>query len=128
MKRWKEEVELLQEEMRRVKATFTYLSELWQSRTSTADWDLPQWSDYAQGTVYRLDPVTVAGRIAYARKQSYQFRKLHEDCINAWRFVDDYLRSAGATPLVPPDIMLEEDEREGERGGEGGFDADDDDV
>ncbi|PPQ76066.1 hypothetical protein CVT26_004585 [Gymnopilus dilepis] len=72
--RWKEEVELLQEEMRRVKEFFQTRAQQWEdlARSDSGNWALP-------GVIW--DRSTVEGRTAYARGQASQFKAMKDRCI-----------------------------------------------
>lgn len=65
---WLEEVELLQEEMMRVKAFFGTWTEMWHQQVK------------ASGTRTDLDPVVKRGMEAYLREQAGQFQAMHGCC------------------------------------------------
>ncbi|KAG6836139.1 hypothetical protein H0H93_011016 [Arthromyces matolae] len=74
--RWSEEVELLQEEMRRIRQFLSWESDLWISRTTTAS---------------NEDPTVVEGMNAYAQSQGHLRRKLVERFEDMWREVPQIL-------------------------------------
>ncbi|PPQ96620.1 hypothetical protein CVT26_010684 [Gymnopilus dilepis] len=86
--RWKEEVELLVEEMRRVKEFFLTKAKDWETLAvlSSADWGLPS---------VVQDQATVDGRVAYAKEQSAQFSAMREHCLDVWKGVDEYVKQSG---------------------------------
>ena len=70
--RWREEVELLKEEMERVKRFFKTCSLEWSSLAS----------DHLD--VSPIDLVEIEGRQAYALEQSDQFDRMHDHCISTF--------------------------------------------
>ena len=87
--RWAEEVELLQEEMKRVK---------WFFETQAG-----RWAAHA-GAVGKTNPVTdlamAEGLRAYANEQSAQFHVMRSRCEHLWRYVDVYV-ALGWGEVVP---------------------------
>lgn len=69
--RWSEEVELLQEEMRRTKEYFVWHAEWWEGHAGPYD----HRSDFAEGVH------------AYAQRQASIRRRMRDWCVNAWRYV-----------------------------------------
>ncbi|KAG2746553.1 hypothetical protein P692DRAFT_201658994, partial [Suillus brevipes Sb2] len=67
--RWKEEVELLQEEMQRILQFFDWEAMLWDERANQS------WSE---------GPAEREGRIAYARRQPALRRALSVTCHSSW--------------------------------------------
>jgi len=88
---WSEEVELLQEEMRRVKAFFEARAGAWDQQRN----GLGKRGD---------DPAIIGGMEAYARNQAAQFRAMRAHCEHTWRLVDEYVHGFGQGPTVPPEI------------------------
>lgn len=70
--RWREEVELLREEMERVKRFF-------KTRSS-------QWLSLAPGNfdVFPVDQATIEGQRAYALEQSAQFERMYAHCVKTF--------------------------------------------
>ncbi len=70
--RWSEEVDLLQEEMRRTQEYFS--------------WHADSWEKHARSPSSDLDDVT-EGMRAYAHRQASIRRKMRDYCRTAWRYV-----------------------------------------
>ncbi|KAF8234662.1 hypothetical protein L208DRAFT_1434610 [Tricholoma matsutake] len=87
--RWAEEVELLQEEMKRVKRFF--------------ETQAGRWAAHADA-VGKTNPVTdlamAEGLRAYANEQSAQFHAMRSRCEHLWRYVDAYV-ALGRGEVVP---------------------------
>ncbi|TFY58982.1 hypothetical protein EVJ58_g6062 [Rhodofomes roseus] len=82
-KRWSEEVELLQEEMRRVQAYHQWKADEWLKKTNPLPM-LP--ADYHEGLS------------AYAQRQAEVRTSMRLFCQRAWRDVDTYVATANAAP------------------------------
>ncbi|KAJ7764813.1 hypothetical protein B0H16DRAFT_1310446 [Mycena metata] len=113
-RRWKEEVMLLEEEMRRVIVTFKY---------NASSWD-------ARGQVIRVgevDEVFAEGAIAYAIKQGRMFRQMAEDAKTT--FTEERLANGKKRRVRRPvvadraDSGSEGEDDEGEGEGEGDWDG-----
>lgn len=74
--RWSEEVELLVEEMRRIKAFFL--------------WDATRW-DERKTKVCIGDAENLEGFRAYASRQAWIRRALHNRCADSWKDVPKFL-------------------------------------
>jgi hypothetical protein len=99
--RWREEVELLQEEMRRVQESLVHQATAWRERTTdVASWCLPK---------VPADPLFDAGRIAFARGQQEQFTLMAAHCSTLWANVAGYVQSEGRCDIVPHSKMREDD-------------------
>ncbi|KAF8871631.1 hypothetical protein BD779DRAFT_1453711, partial [Infundibulicybe gibba] len=99
--RWREEVELLQEEMRRVRAFFEHRAHTWEMRL-----------DYVKrGGPLGLfsDPATLEGRMAYAQRQAAQFRAMRSHCDKLWTSIDTYTQT-GTGPIIPPVFFTDDDD------------------
>lgn len=96
--RWDEEVQLLQEEMRRVRAFLT-----WQ-----ASWWIEQ-EDLRRDTV---NPVHQEGISAYARRQAHLRLALNAHFEHLWRFVDNWV-CMGDVPADREDSDGEQSQDEG---------------
>lgn len=70
--RWSEEVELLQEEMRRVSAFLEWQTEWWEDRASPRTW---------------LDGMENEGVSAYAHRQAAIRRAMRTRCTSIWSVV-----------------------------------------
>lgn len=89
--RWSEEVQLLQEEMRRTKDFFAW----------HADW----WENIGPTSERRVD--IVEGMRAYAHRQASIRRKMRDWCANAWRYVSAWVcLGQGAVDVVDPTAPL----------------------
>lgn len=105
--RWQEEVELLQEERRRILAFFEYRASEWEKKggnlnTEGDAWMLPN---------VPYDAVAIAGREAYARQQAHQFRLMRNHFLSVWANVDKYHSSNGqdkSISILPSNIVLQE--------------------
>lgn len=75
-KRWAEEVELLQEEMRRVLAYF--------------DWHARVWIERGNGWA-EIDDEQREGLVAYAHRQAAIQQSLHDHAKHLWRYVPQYV-------------------------------------
>jgi len=119
--RWKEEVELLLEERRRILRFFDHHSREWERLAEgEQDWMLPG---------VRFDNLSICGRIAYAKKQAAQFQRMRTHCIRLWANIAIYVASNGEMPLpkylVPRHMVygaedgddIDEAEEHGEEGG-----------
>ncbi|KAG6914738.1 hypothetical protein DXG01_015688 [Tephrocybe rancida] len=95
--RWQEEVLLLTEEMRRVKAFFSSMQAEWLSRSSTT-----------VNTGIYDDGATKEGRSAYAFGQAAMYREMERRCLHLWRHVDEFVK-LGSGVLIPEDIQEEEE-------------------
>ncbi|KAF5329091.1 hypothetical protein D9611_014283 [Ephemerocybe angulata] len=97
--RWAEEVELLEEEMRRVLATFEHRAAGWDEKAESS---------------HSSDPALTEGRVAYAKGQAAQFRAMGQRCKELWALVPQYVASGGRTPLSEKErLVWEKREREG---------------
>ena len=101
--RWREEVELLQEERKHILLFFEYQASEWQKRSQRDEevWMLPG---------VRYDPVAVDGREAYARHQAHQFREMVSHFRAVWRNIDAYISSNGQednVSIYPPEVELD---------------------
>ncbi|KAG6819829.1 hypothetical protein H0H93_008178 [Arthromyces matolae] len=74
--RWAEEVELLQEEMRRIRQFLSYESDAWISRATTA---------------HHEESVVLEGMLAYAQSQAHQRRNLLERFEGMWKEIPQIL-------------------------------------
>lgn len=93
--RWAEEVELLQEEMRRVLQFFDTQAKWWE--VQAVPWD----SD---------DVGTSQGRCAYAAQQANLRRRLHSHFAHLWRHVKAYITRGGWGVLDEEDVELSDDD------------------
>ncbi|TFK58315.1 hypothetical protein BDN72DRAFT_782249 [Pluteus cervinus] len=93
-KRWKEEVLLLQEEMRRVLMFFESEAETWKSRTEVSR--------------ANLDEVGFEGFSAYALQQAALRFELKCHFETLWTGVDDYVQSKGKAEILPLETIVEE--------------------
>lgn len=94
--RWKEEVELLLEERRRILRFFAHRAKQWDELANQEEsWMLPG---------VPMDNVAVNGRVAYAREQAMQYRTMRTRCVRMWVDIDSYVASDGVTP-APKDLM-----------------------
>jgi hypothetical protein len=73
--RWRKEVELLKEEMERVKQFF---------KTHSLEWSRLASDSF---TVSSNDRVGIEGQHAYALEQSAQFKRMHNHCIKTFSTV-----------------------------------------
>ena len=73
--RWSEEVELLQEEMRRTKEYFAWHARWWERHAAPCD----QRPDFMEGVR------------AYALRQASIRRRMRDWCANAWRYVSAWV-------------------------------------
>lgn len=125
-KRWEEEVDLLQEEMRRVKESFSYQANEWDKHAENVSWNIPGGSDYEAGTLYEVDDGVIHGRAAYAREQAAQFRTMRAWCERAWANVPSFVASLGNEELVPTNISIKIKDGKGPVGSAINDDEDDD--
>lgn len=90
--RWDEEVKLLLEEMRRVKAFFHWQGDWWASQQSlrARSPDDPTPDD---DPLSKVDEPTIEGLAAYARRQAELRYALRDHCTYMWRYVDGWLES-----------------------------------
>jgi hypothetical protein len=79
--RWSEELELLNEERRRVLQTFERTAFIWDGR--------------AGNKIETDDRALAEGRSAFARKQARMFRGIRSRCAQAWSDIPIYLESFG---------------------------------
>lgn len=98
--RWREEIDLLHEEMRRVLAYFDSLVRIWKERASQC---FVSW-DSAGNNYYIADATVVSGRISYAHQQAAQYRRIKEHCTWLWRYVSNYIQS-GHGIVIPLDAQ-----------------------
>lgn len=99
--RWKEEVQLLQEEMERVKKSLLYEANLWDQRAKDTDnWSLP-------GLI--CCPAYSEGRVAYAHEQHQQFLGMHRRCEEVWINADSFIANNGRIEVIPS-IVIHDDE------------------
>src|SRR5262245_23236677 len=77
--RWKEEVMLLSEEMRRVLAFFL--------------WEVGWWRGKAYGRASTMTPEELEGAAAYAERQASIRLRMHAHFSYLWRFVPLYIAS-----------------------------------
>ncbi|KAF8958754.1 hypothetical protein BDZ97DRAFT_1668023 [Flammula alnicola] len=103
--RWREEVELLQEEMRHVQQFLLHRAATWSKRAADlASWCLPN---------VPADPLFDAGRVAFALNQQEQFLMMARHCGMLWCNVAKYVQSEGRCDIVPrSSSMREEDDGE----------------
>lgn len=99
MDRWKEEVQLLLEEMRRVKVFFGTRAQQWESR-----------ADDVRRRSESEDPALIEGQIAFASEQAGQFRCMKASCEHLWRYVEVYVAKGGQGVLVPPEAAPQVDD------------------
>ncbi|KAF8868419.1 hypothetical protein BD779DRAFT_1460905 [Infundibulicybe gibba] len=99
--RWREEAELLQEEMRRVRVFFGHRAYMWDRRLEYV----------ASGRSLGLfsDPETLEGRVAYAQRQAAQFRAMDDHCGKLWTSVDRYVQT-GVGTIAPPESLADDNE------------------
>jgi hypothetical protein len=92
--RWAEEVELLQEEMKRVKHFFKTRMEQWQSKAA------------AVSETLGVSPVMAEGLRAFASEQALQYSAMRAHCEHLWRHVAEYiaLGTGDVVPLSEQDI------------------------
>jgi hypothetical protein len=83
--RWSEEVQLLQEEMRRVLAFFSWKADWWASQLGLR-------GSIEEGLSEGLD--------AYTHRQADIWRTLHLHCAHLWRHTDEYIRTGAFTDLA----------------------------
>jgi hypothetical protein len=93
--RWAEEVELLQEEMKRVKMFF-------ETRAS-------QWAAHSKAVTPVNDPALAEGLRAYANDQSTQFRAMRCHCEHIWRYVEEYV-ALGREEVVPSEALRDSED------------------
>lgn len=94
--RWAEEVELLDEEMRRTLVSFAYKVEWWGSRTEST---IPN-ADASS----LIDPDYVEGFSAYALSQAAVYMELYQRAIDTWaKGADDAMKKAAAEQLEEDD-------------------------
>jgi hypothetical protein len=96
--RWREEVILVQEEMRRVLEFFAWYANWWKSK--------------AQGWSESTEQMR-EGLIAYAERQASIRLSMHDHFERLWRFVPQYI-SLGVDAVDGEDDEGEEDEEEGD--------------
>ncbi|KAF9555270.1 hypothetical protein CPC08DRAFT_766080 [Agrocybe pediades] len=102
--RWREEVELLQEEQRRVLLFFEQRAREWNElAVEGSSWTLP-------GVPF--DPTAIRGREAYAREQAHQFLQMKQYCSLVWCNVEGYIQNNGEGEIQPgiPLSSVEDDE------------------
>ncbi|KAF8190101.1 hypothetical protein BJ912DRAFT_850370 [Pholiota molesta] len=86
--RFKEEVALLSEEMKRVLRFFTWKSDDWQAKAVPEAWPIHSESAY---------PFQVEGRIAYAKGQANMYVKLKMHCEELWRDLPPFVARMSAS-------------------------------
>ncbi|KAF8194573.1 hypothetical protein BJ912DRAFT_1030927 [Pholiota molesta] len=85
--RWVEEVQLIQEERRRILEFLDYRANEWLQRAQgDHSWMLPG---------VQLDQIAINGRLAYARRQASQFQSMRSYFDHATQNVDVYIASHG---------------------------------
>ncbi|KAF8878620.1 hypothetical protein BD779DRAFT_1384368, partial [Infundibulicybe gibba] len=77
--RWSEEVEILLEEMRRVRAFFESRAIKWEYQSKYTS-SVPN----PLGLVLPSEPALTQGCVAYAKNQAAQFRAMHDHCHSLW--------------------------------------------
>ncbi|TFK61214.1 hypothetical protein BDN72DRAFT_778493, partial [Pluteus cervinus] len=110
-KRWKEEVLLLQEEMRRVLMFFESEAKVWRSRADFSmffDSESKTWKSRTEVSKANLDEVGFEGFSAYALQQAALRFELKCNFETLWTGVDDYVQSKGKTPTLPLETIVEE--------------------
>ncbi|KAF9472585.1 hypothetical protein BDN70DRAFT_909114 [Pholiota conissans] len=115
--RWVEEVELLQEECRRVLAFFEHRANEWENLCNgDQTWMLP-------GVEY--DQLAINGRLSYARRQAAQFRRMGAHFSSLTQNVSKFIASKGdgTVELLPKDMSLQvaEDDKEAPEGEPAGY-------
>lgn len=98
--RWSEEVELLQEEMRRVLQFLTVQAQWWEDQ-GTREWPPASQSESSLAAL--------EGRMAYARQQASLRRSLHAHFTHMWRYVAQYV-ALGDGVVIPPETERADDE------------------
>ncbi|KAG6848454.1 hypothetical protein H0H93_016828 [Arthromyces matolae] len=99
--RWKEEVQLLREEMRRVPLFFRFRSRWWREQAT-------------QSTDGCSDEPITRGMRAYALDQSAMYEAMAVHCERCWALVDSYVADGGSTAVVPVDVDISEENSEGD--------------
>ncbi|KDR67025.1 hypothetical protein GALMADRAFT_106020 [Galerina marginata CBS 339.88] len=85
--RWKEEVQLLLEEKRRILEFFEWRVQDWEEKgRDKGEWMLPG--------VAKDDP-SIDGRRAYAKEQANQFRQMQSYCVGLWKDIDSFVVNEG---------------------------------
>jgi hypothetical protein len=97
--RWAEEVELLQEEMKRVKYFFKTRMEQWQSKAA------------AVSKTLGMSPAMAEGLRAFASEQAVQYNVMCSHCEHLWQYVAEYI-ALGAGDVVPPSAQDIDDDIE----------------
>jgi len=93
--RWAEEVELLQEEMKRVKLFFEKRAQNWTSHAERV------------GTgILAADPAMAEGLRAFANEQASQFRSMRARCDHLWRYVAAYV-ALEEGEVVPMEVQVD---------------------
>jgi len=90
-------VELLQEERRRVLAFLDHRALTWKQLEADSSKDLP-WM--LPGVKH--DPVSIAGREAFARQQAHQFNSMRAYFEKVWENVDNYILFNGQNVSINP--------------------------
>lgn len=101
--RWKEEVILLQEEMRRVLAFLTAQATVWRERAAGSEMRI----DNTNTRRHANDSAIIEGRRAYAKQQALLRLDLKAHFEKMWRYVGSYVRS-GTGELFPPEMASED--------------------
>ena len=96
--RWAEEVELLQEEMKRVKVFFQTRAEHWTARAAMVG-----------TTISTNDPTMAEGLRAFAHEQAAQFSAMKARCEHLWRYVAEYV-ALGTGEVVPAEAKTIDDD------------------
>lgn len=95
--RWSEEVQLLQEEMRRVCQFFESREAGWMALIDSEEW---------------TDGPMIEGHRGYARQQAEQFRAMRARCQHLWRYVGNYVEIRGEAIIIPPEVGVAEEDDE----------------
>lgn len=99
--RWSEDVLLLEEEMRRVKAFFSWEAEQWDRRAE--GWDTTEniwWND--DSYLRAMTPDYAEGLRAYALRQADLRRALKARCEDNWRCVPEFIAMADSDDSDDP--------------------------
>ncbi|TFK64934.1 hypothetical protein BDN72DRAFT_901153 [Pluteus cervinus] len=110
-KRWKEEVLLLQEEMRWVLMFFGSEAKVWKSRADFSmffDSDSKAWISRTEVSKANLDEVGFEGFSAYALQQAALWLELQCHFETLWTGVDDYVQFKGKAPILPLETIAED--------------------
>jgi hypothetical protein len=96
--RWAEEVELLQEEMKRVKLFLQTRSDKWAAQARVVG-----------NSIHMQDEATAEGLRAYANEQASQYSAMWSRCEHLWRHVAEYV-ALGVGEVVPTEVQDVDDD------------------